>query len=291
MIVKKITPRGFCKGVYNAVEIVKNSLKDQTLPRPIYVLGFIVHNQFVVDELTSLGAITLDDRNSNRLDLVKDIYQGTVILSAHGTDPAVKEKILENNLTLIDATCNDVYKTHDSIKEYLNKGYNIVYIGKTNHPETVASISLSDKITLIESPEDLDNLTLEEPLFVTNQTTFSINDLLPIHEKIRSIYKNVVITEEICNATRFRQNAIINGNKDVDLCYIVGDSRSNNSRNLVKISQELTNTKTLLIQSVKDILETDLIGVKTVSVSSGASTPNHLTEEVINFLSAYENKV
>lgn len=291
MIVKKITPRGFCKGVYNAVEIVKNSLKDQTLPRPIYVLGFIVHNQYVVDELTSLGAITLDDRNSNRLDLVKDIYQGTVILSAHGTDLAVKEKILENNLTLIDATCNDVYKTHDSIKEYLNKGYNIVYIGKTNHPETVASISLSDKITLIESPEDLDNLTLEEPLFVTNQTTFSINDLLPIHEKIRSIYKNVVITEEICNATRFRQNAIINGNKDVDLCYIVGDSRSNNSRNLVKISQELTNTKTLLIQSVKDILETDLIGVKTVSVSSGASTPNHLTEEVINFLSAYENKV
>ena len=291
MIVKKITPRGFCKGVYNAVEIVKNSLKDQTLPRPIYVLGFIVHNQYVVDELTSLGAITLDDRNSNRLDLVKDIYQGTVILSAHGTDLAVKEKILENNLTLIDATCNDVYKTHDSIKEYLDKGYNIVYIGKTNHPETVASISLSDKITLIESPEDLDNLTLEEPLFVTNQTTFSINDLLPIHEKIRSIYKNVVITEEICNATRFRQNAIINGNKDVDLCYIVGDSRSNNSRNLVKISQELTNTKTLLIQSVKDILETDLIGVKTVSVSSGASTPNHLTEEVINFLSAYENKV
>lgn len=291
MIVKKIMPRGFCKGVYNAVEIVKTSLKDQTLPRPIYVLGFIVHNQFVVDELTSLGAITLDDRNSNRLDLVKDIYQGTVILSAHGTDPAVKEKILENNLTLIDATCNDVYKTHDSIKEYLDKGYNIVYIGKTNHPETVSSISLSDKITLIESPEDLDNVTLKEPLFVTNQTTFSINDLLPIHEKIRSIYKNVVITEEICNATRFRQNAIINGNKDVDLCYIVGDSRSNNSRNLVKISQELTNTKTLLIQSVKDILETDLIGVKTVSVSSGASTPNHLTEEVINFLSAYENKV
>ena len=290
MIVKKITPRGFCKGVYNAVEIVKNSLIDKTLPRPIYVLGFIVHNQYVVDELTSLGAITLDDRFTSRLDLVKDLKKGTVILSAHGTDITVKEKILENNLTLIDATCNDVYKTHDSIKKYLEKGYNIVYIGKTNHPETVSSISLSDKITLIETPQDLDATKLQEPLFVTNQTTFSINDLLPIHDKIRSLYKDVVITEEICNATRFRQNAIINANKDVDLCYIVGDPRSNNSRNLVKISKELTNTKTILIQSVKDISEVDLIGVKKVSVSSGASTPSHLTEEVINYLSFYENK-
>jgi 4-hydroxy-3-methylbut-2-enyl diphosphate reductase len=289
MIVKKITPRGFCKGVYNAVDIVKKSLNDLTLPRPIYVLGFIVHNKAVVDELTELGAITLDDRLTSRLDLIKDITKGTVILSAHGTDEAVKEKVLSNGLTLIDATCNDVYKTHDSIKEHLEKGYNIVYIGKNNHPETNASLAISPKVILIETLEDLDRIILKEPIFVTNQTTFSINDIKPIHEKIEKLYKNVIITEEICNATRFRQNAIIEGNKDVDFCYIVGDPRSNNSKNLVKISIEVTKTPTKLIESVKDIDLTDLQGVKTVSVSSGASTPNKLTQEVIDFLTSLKN--
>ncbi|MDT8336684.1 MAG: 4-hydroxy-3-methylbut-2-enyl diphosphate reductase [Candidatus Izemoplasmatales bacterium] len=289
MIVKKITPRGFCKGVYNAIELVKKSLNDPTFPRPIYVLGFIVHNKHVVDDLTKAGAITLDDRLTSRLELVKDIKKGTIILSAHGTDEEVKRQILKNDVTLIDATCNDVYQTHDSIKEYLSKGYNIIYIGKTNHPETNASISLSPKITLIESLDDLDNITLKEPIFVTNQTTFSINDILPIHEKIKSLYQDVIISEEICNATRFRQNAIIKGNEGVDLCYVVGDPRSNNSKNLVKISEELTQTKTYLIQSVKDIDIRDLSNVSVVSVSSGASTPNYLTEKVINFLENFKN--
>ncbi|MFA7106774.1 MAG: 4-hydroxy-3-methylbut-2-enyl diphosphate reductase [Candidatus Izemoplasmatales bacterium] len=284
MIVKKISPRGFCKGVYQAIEIVKQSIENKSLPKPIYVLGFIVHNKHVVQELDKLGVITLDDRFKSRLELVEDIKEGTIILSAHGTDEAVKRKIIDNKLTLIDATCNDVYKTHDSIKEYLNKGFNILYIGKKNHPETNASLSIDSNIKLIENIEDLNEIKLEEPLFVTNQTTFSINDILPIHEKIKSLYPNSVITEEICNATRFRQNAIIEGNKNVDLCYIVGDPRSNNSRNLVKISKELTSTKTFLIESVKDIDLKDLENVNIVSVSSGASTPNYLTQEVIDFL-------
>lgn len=289
MIVKKITPRGFCKGVYNAIEIVKSSLMDDSLPRPIYVLGFIVHNRHVVQELTELGAITLDDRLASRSELVKHIKTGTVILSAHGTDELVKEQIKANGLKLIDATCIDVYKTHDSIREYLDKGYNVVYIGKSNHPETNGSLSISDKITLIESVSDLDKTNLKEPLFVTNQTTFSLNDISRIHERIKELYPNSLITEEICNATRFRQNAIIKNNTDVDLCYIVGDPRSNNSRNLVKISEEETNTKTFLIESVKDINPADLKGVKIVSVSSGASTPTYLTQEVIDYLESFDN--
>jgi 4-hydroxy-3-methylbut-2-enyl diphosphate reductase len=284
MIVKKITPRGFCKGVYNAIKIVKDSLNNENLPRPIYVLGLIVHNRHVVSELTELGAITLDDRLTSRLDLVKDIKSGTIILSAHGTDEAVKAKIKENNLTLIDATCNDVYKTFDSIKEYLAKGYNIVYIGKRNHPESNAALSLGNNITLIETIRDLDEIKLSEPLFVTNQTTFSIKDIDPIHQRLIELYEDIEISEEICSATRMRQTALIEGNKDVDLCYIVGDIRSNNTKNLVKISREVTKTKTLLIESISDINLKDLEGIKSVSVSSGASTPNYLTQEVIDYL-------
>ena len=284
MIVKKITPRGFCKGVYNAIKIVKDSLNDENLPRPIYVLGLIVHNRHVVEELTDLGAITLDDRTTSRFDLIKDIKTGTIILSAHGTDETVKNKIKENNLTLIDATCNDVYKTFDSIKEHLAKGFNIVYIGKRNHPESNAALSLGNNITLIENISDLEEIKLTEPLFVTNQTTFSIKDIDPIHQKLIELYEDTLISEEICSATRMRQNALIEGNKEVDLCYIVGDVRSNNTKNLVKISREVTKTKTLLIQSDSDINPNDLIGVNSVSVSSGASTPNYLTQEVIDYL-------
>ncbi len=289
MIVKKITPQGFCKGVYNAIELVKQSLKDSSLPTPIYVLGLIVHNKHVVEDLTYLGAITLDDKLKDRYELIKDITEGTIILSAHGTDESVKTKILENGLTLIDATCSDVYKTHESIKEHLNKGYNVIYIGKRNHPETNASLSISSKVTLIETLKDLEEIKLKEPIFVTNQTTFSMNDILPIHQKIQELYYNVIISEEICNATRYRQKAIIDGNKGVDLCYIVGDPRSNNTRNLAKISQELTKTRTILIESVKDISPKDLLGVEIVSVSSGASTPKYLTDQVIEYLENFEN--
>lgn len=284
MNVIDIKPRGFCKGVYFAIEKVKEILNNDQYPRPVYVLGYIVHNKHVVDEITELGAITLDDHKESRLSLIDGIDKGTIIISAHGTPQNVIKKINEKGLTLVDATCQDVYVTHDLIKAYLDKDYTVLYIGKKNHPETNASLSLGQDVHLIENIEDVKKQNYKEPIFVTNQTTFSIKDIINIHLELKEKYKDIIITEEICNATRIRQNAIIKTNKDVDFCYIVGDSRSNNSKNLVKISKELTNTNTKLIQSVDDIDLKDLEGVKTISVSSGASTPEHLTKAVIEFL-------
>lgn len=284
MNVIDIKPRGFCKGVYFAIEKVKEILNNDQYPRPVYVLGYIVHNKHVVDEITELGAITLDDHKESRLSLIDGIDKGTIIISAHGTPQNVIKKINEKGLTLVDATCQDVYVTHDLIKAYLDKDFTVLYIGKKNHPETNASLSLGQDVHLIENIEDVKKQNYKEPIFVTNQTTFSIKDIIDIHLELKKKYKDIIITEEICNATRIRQNAIIKTNKNVDFCYIVGDSRSNNSKNLVKISKELTNTNTKLIQSVDDINVKDLEGVKTVSVSSGASTPEHLTKAVIEFL-------
>ena len=284
MIVKDIRPRGFCKGVYFAVEKVKEVLKNEDYPRPVYVLGYIVHNAHVVEEITALGAITLDDKKTSRLALIEGIDKGTVIISAHGTPVEVVKRIQAKGLTLVDATCQDVYVTHDLIKAYLDKDYYVLYIGKNKHPETNASLSLGNKVFLIETIEDIEKLSIQGKIFVTNQTTFSIKDIFNLHQAIKKKYPNAIITEEICNATRIRQNAIIESNKDVDFCYIVGDQRSNNSRNLVKISETFANTRTRLIQSVDDICLDDLKNVKTVSVSSGASTPEHITKSVIEYL-------
>ncbi|HKL47555.1 MAG TPA: hypothetical protein VJ878_02710, partial [Candidatus Izemoplasmatales bacterium] len=135
MIVKDIRPRGFCKGVHFAIEKVKAVLQSTQYPKPIYILGYIVHNKHVVDALGELGAITLDDKEKSRLELIDDIDSGTVVISAHGTPLEVIKKIKDKGLNLVDATCKDVYVTHDLIKAYLKKDYQVVYIGKKNHPE------------------------------------------------------------------------------------------------------------------------------------------------------------
>lgn len=286
MKVISITPRGYCKGVVKAINAVKNAHKNPDVLKPIYVLGYIVHNKFVISELEKLGIITLDDTNHTRFELVDSITTGTVVLSAHGTNPLVKEKLIQKNIPFIDATCEDVEKTFDLIKEYSKKGYYVFYIGKRNHPEANAAISLTKDIVLIENMNDIP-LSIDKPIFVTNQTTFSFIEIESIIDKIISIYPNTLISEEICSATRLRQKAILDNNKNVDLCYIVGDPRSNNTKNLALISRNLTHTKTLLIESVKDINESDLLNVSKVSVSSGASTPTYLTNEVINYLKNY----
>lgn len=286
MKVISITPRGYCKGVVKAINAVKNAHKDPNVLKPIYVLGYIVHNKFVISELEKLGIITLDDTTHTRLELVDSITTGTVVLSAHGTNPLVKEKLIQKNIPFIDATCEDVEKTFDLIKSFSKKGYYVLYIGKKNHPEANAAISLTKDIILIENMKDIP-LDIDKPIFVTNQTTFSFIEIESIIDKIISIYPNTLISEEICSATRLRQKAILDNNKNVDLCYIVGDPRSNNTKNLALISRNLTHTKTLLIESVKDINESDLVNVSKVSVSSGASTPTYLTNEVINYLKNY----
>jgi 4-hydroxy-3-methylbut-2-enyl diphosphate reductase len=283
MKVISITPRGFCKGVNKAIQAVKEAINSKETAKPIYVLGYIVHNRFVVEELTNLGVITLDDTKKTRLELAEEITNGTVILSAHGTNPLVKQKLIENGIDFVDATCEDVEKTFILIKKYSDLGFHTFYIGKKNHPEANAAISLSRSVSLIENVDSIPK-NIVKPIFVTNQTTFSTIEIKHIIDKIIDIYPETLVSEEICNATRLRQSAIIEQNTNVDLCYIVGDPRSNNSKNLAYISQNHTNTKTRLIQSVNYILKSDLENVKVVSVSSGASTPNYLTKEVINFL-------
>jgi len=289
MKVISITPRGYCKGVVKAIKAVKDASRDPSVKKPIYILGYIVHNRHVIQELTELGVITLDDYNKSRLELIDEIASGTVVLSAHGTSQAVKDKLKQRHLDYIDATCEDVESTFSLIYDYAALGYHIFYIGKHNHPEAIAAESITEHFSLIETADEIP-FGITKQIFVTNQTTFSQIEIKDIIDKIISIYPNTLISEEICNATRMRQRAIIEHNQNVDLCYVVGDPRSNNTKNLAIISETVTNTKTKLIETVDDISSEDLQDIDTVSVSSGASTPNHLTQEVIDYLKNYKTE-
>lgn len=283
MEVKRIVPSGYCKGVINAIKLAKDT-RNKYPNEKIYVLGMIVHNSFVTEELSNLGIITLDDTNKTKEELLEQIEQGIVIFTAHGIADSIKEKALAKGLICVDATCTDVLKTKASIIDHLEQGYDVIYFGKRNHPEANAIICISDKIHLVTNENDLENLEINnDKLFLTNQTTMSYLELADLIELAKDKYPHIVIEKEICNATSSRQEAISNI-KDCDLLYVVGDQKSNNTNKLVDIGKSAGIKKVLLIRSYKDIVRTDLENVNKVCVSAGASTPPSLIDEVINYL-------
>ena len=173
MNVIKIAPRGYCYGVVDAMVIARNAALDKTLPRPIYILGMIVHNKHITDAFEEEGIITLDGQN--RKEILEKVDSGTVIFTAHGVSPEVREIAKQKGLVTIDATCPDVTKTHDLIRQKEKEGYTIIYIGKRNHPEPEGAIGVApDIVHLVANEEDVDNLTIDaKKILVTNQTTMS----------------------------------------------------------------------------------------------------------------------
>ena len=289
MKIEKVTPRGYCKGVVRAITLAKQTAQ-QYPNTPIYVLGMLVHNRFVMEALQELHVHTIDDKSKTRLELLEMIPRGSIVIfTAHGVAPMVKEKAEALGLIGIDASCPDVVKTQDIVKEKLQEGYSILYIGKNAHPEAEAVISLSDQVHLITNQQDILDLNIQnDKIFVTNQTTMSIFDIEILFDCIKERYPYACFCEEICNATRIRQQAIANLNKDeVDLLYVVGDKHSNNSNRLAQIAKEHGISKVYLIDDVHDITDEQLQEANCVAVTSGASTPTYLTNLVISYLEDY----
>lgn len=288
MDVIKITPRGYCYGVVDAIQMVKQVASDPDAPRPIYILGLIVHNRHIVQELEALGVITLD--GENRLALLDQIDQGTVIFTAHGVSPAVKVKAKQKGLHVVDATCPDVTKTHDLIRELVSQGYEIVYVGKKGHPEPEGAVGVAPAhVHLVETEADVEALDFPSAkVAVTNQTTLSKWDTDALIQMIRERYPHAEIHNEICLATQLRQEAVAKFAPDADLVLVVGDQRSNNSRKLVQVAEEIAGRDAHLVDNVNEIDPSWLEGKQRVAITSGASTPTQLTREVIKFLERYE---
>lgn len=288
MKIIKVNPRGYCKGVINAINIAKKTASEYP-NKKIYILGQLVHNEYIKDSLSLLNIITVEDKEKSRIALLDEIEEESVVIfTAHGVSDIVREKAKKKNLICIDASCSDVIKTKNIVKKYLNDGYKIIYIGKNNHPEAMGIIEDNpNNIYLVNSIDEIEKLHLspKENLFVTNQTTMSINEVEDIYDFIKNNFKNAIISEEICNATRTRQEAIIKlKDQNVDMLFIVGDKKSNNTKKLKETGIKIGIPKVFLISNCNEINFDEINSNYTIAISSGASTPTYLTNQVIEVL-------
>ncbi len=284
MEIISVVPRGYCQGVVRAIMIAQETVKKYP-DQPITMLGMIVHNQFVVEACKKQGIEFIEDSSKTRLELLDEIHEGVVIFTAHGVSDAVKQKAKEKGLITIDATCKDVEKTHQLVKQHSLIG-DVIYIGKKNHPESEGTVQLSNRIHLVTKVSDLDSLPDLENILITNQTTLSITETQDIIHACLQKYPDAIIADEICNATRIRQEAVMKL-KDIDLLIVVGDPKSNNSKQLALTGLQSGIKETKLIRSIEDLDESVIQNKNRIAVTSGSSTPNALTKQVIDILKHY----
>jgi 4-hydroxy-3-methylbut-2-enyl diphosphate reductase len=272
-------PRGFCAGVVRAIEIVNTVL--QLLPPPIYVRKEIVHNRFVVEHFKQRGVIFV-----NELDEVPD--GATVIFSAHGVSPAVREMARKKNLRVIDATCPLVTKVHLEAIKFAQEGYSIILIGHEGHEEVEGTMGEAPHCTyLVQSVEDVERLQVPDPEKVAylTQTTLSVDDTAEIVAALKRKFPKIVgpRTDDICYATHNRQNAVKALAKQVDVILVIGSQNSSNSQRLKEVAIS-NGCPAYLIDGAEHIQTEWLIDAESVGVTSGASAPEILVKQVIQRL-------
>lgn len=269
---------GFCYGVDRSISITKQ-VKD-LYPKPWILLGPLVHNDIVNQELLDNGFEMLKNKNE-----IENFQNVTFISTAHGINPNLIEQIKKNNNTLIETTCPIVLKNNNKIIDYAKKGYDVIYIGKHNHQE---SDGIIDYIKLVENVEDINNLDLNNNLVVlTNQTTMSIKDINDCTEALLNKYPNALIDTIICPATKERQVALLKHldeyHGEFDKWLIIGDKLSNNTRKLSELTKNYTNNYHF-VENINDVKVIDFSNTINLLVTSGTSTPNSVINEIVEYI-------
>ena len=284
MEVVKITPRGYCHGVVDAFRIAKR-VREET-DGPVHMLGMLVHNTHATDGLQEQGIALVDQ--PDRLRGLEQIKDGTVIFTAHGVSPQVKQRAVELGLKPVDATCSDVVRTHELVADLARNGYEVVYIGRKGHPEPEGVMGEAPgKVHLVQDPADIDALELQgDRIAVTCQTTLSVWDTEDLIGRVKARYPQAEVHNEICRATQERQEAAVEAAKLVDLVIVVGSPRSSNSLRLVEVVKKLGGKPAYLVDRMEDLNIEWFKGAKKVGVTSGASTPTQLTRRVIEHIEA-----
>ena len=276
-----LKPRGFCAGVVRAIDIVRIAL--EAFGPPIYVRKEIVHNRFVVEELQQKGAIFVDG--------VDEVPEGErVIYSAHGVSPEVRSRSKVRKLRVIDATCPLVTKVHVEAVKFAKEGYSLILIGHRDHDEVIGTLGEAPAVTqVVGSPAEVESVTVPDPNRVAylTQTTLSLDETRDIIAALRTKFPNIKgpAAQDICYATENRQVAVKHVASDADLLLVVGSDNSSNSKRLVEVARSL-GTEAHLIDNDRDIRPEWLNGVKTVALTAGASAPEHLVQETVEYLAA-----
>lgn len=282
MNVIEVKPIGFCYGVSNAIEKAKEIRKNH-LDKKVYIFGMLVHNESVVQDLLSHGIVTLeanpDALNSFTMDDV-------VIFTAHGHKEEWELPLRQNGVTYYDLTCPTVARCMSIIKGEIAKGNQVIYIGKSGHPEAEASLSLNENVILYDIKKGIDYGKIHDKSpFVANQTTLSLLEIKDIHDDIKSHIKDARVIDEICGATRARQQALLKLQDDVDAIIIIGSEKSSNTDKLYQVAKERYQDKLVVkVDSVGGLRNVELKGVKNVAVASGTSAPSSSIEEIENYL-------
>ncbi len=273
------SPRGFCAGVNMAIEALELTLN--TLHPPIYVYHEIVHNQYVVEHYRAQGVFFVD--------CLKDVPTGsTLLFSAHGVAPKIRQLAKELNLRTVDATCPLVTKVHLEAIKYAAAGYTIILIGHEEHDEVVGTMGEApNSIILVESLEDVAHLHIDDPekLAYLTQTTLSVDDATAIISSLRQRFSRISSPpkEDICYATQNRQEGVSRLSKEADLTLVLGSQNSSNSQRLVERSREEGITA-YLIDGPEDIVTSWFEHVETVLVTAGASAPEVVVTNVLDYL-------
>ena len=272
-------PRGFCAGVNMAIESLDLTLKE--FGAPVYVYHEIVHNKYVVDSFKKKGAIFVDE--------LEEVPSGSVLLfSAHGVSPEIRALAKERNLNAIDATCPLVTKVHLEALKYAREGYQIFLIGHEGHDEVIGTMGEAPEVMiLVESEEDVDKLDVDPDakLAYLTQTTLSVDDANRIIKRLRERFPNLVNPpkEDICYATQNRQEAVRMISGRAELCLVLGSQNSSNSQRLCELAAE-SGIAAYLIDGASDIQSAWFEGVENVLVTAGASAPETVVEECIDWI-------
>ncbi len=274
-----LKPRGFCAGVVRAIDIVQIAL--DTFGAPIYVRKEIVHNSYVVNDLAQKGAIFV-----NELDEVPE--GARVIYSAHGVSPAVRERAKERGLKVVDATCPLVTKVHVEAIKFAKQGYSLVLVGHRDHEEVEGTQGEAPAVTqVVSTVEEVAALVVPDPNKVAylTQTTLSLDEARYMIEALKQKFPNIVgpHAQDICYATENRQTAVKNVAHGADVVLVVGSRNSSNSNRLVEVSQNL-GTNSYLIDKAEDIRGEWIEGANTVAITAGASAPEILVQDVVQYL-------
>lgn len=274
-------PRGYCAGVDRAILTVEKAL--DLYGAPVYVRKEIVHNKFVVESLEERGVIFVDE--------VEEVPEGsTVVFSAHGVAPIVHVEAAERQLKTIDATCPLVTKVHAEARRFANEGYDIILIGHDGHEEVVGTTGEApDSITLVEDPESARTLKVENPdkLIWLSQTTLSVDETLKTVAVLQERFPNLQSppSDDICYATQNRQTAVKAMAPDCDVVIVVGSGNSSNSVRLVEVALDAGAAASYRVDSFRELHDSWIDGAMTVGVTSGASVPELLVAEVLEWLS------